>query len=412
MCVSNESCRECLASPATGASARLEIRVLGPVEVAWGGRPVDIGGVKARALMARLLIDRGLVVSVDRLVDSLWGDHDGDGAEIALRSTISRVRKRLRDAGAPEDLIVTRAPGYVLDAPAGVTDAQRFEQLVAEGRRQLSRRRPSEATMRLLSEAQELWRGQAYSEVRDEPFARAEARRLEELFLAATEARIDAELTLGRHEGLVGDLESLTSAHPIRERLWSQRMLALYRCGRQAEALRVYQDLRSTLVAELGIDPGHDVTWMEHAILTQDPALDFPVPVERDDETAAEFRRSTNRRIASERPRRWTRAPSSGAGRNRPLSATGGRPYERVRAASCWSTATPASGRPGWRPNWRAPSMPRARWCSGDDVTRTRWRRSSRSPRLSAGTSSCSRPTGSPGCRTGSSPSSPASSCV
>ena len=100
------------------------------MEVACDGRAVDIGGVKARALVARLLIDRGLVVSVDRLVDSLWGDHDGEGAEIALRSTISRVRKRLRDAGAPDDLIVTRAPGYVLDAPAEVTDLHRFEHLV------------------------------------------------------------------------------------------------------------------------------------------------------------------------------------------------------------------------------------------------------------------------------------------
>ena len=158
---------------------------------------------------------------------------------------------------------------------------------MTEGRRQLSRRRPSEAA-RLLGAAQKLWRGQAYSEVRDEPFARAEARRLEELLLAATEARIDAELTLGRHEGLIGELESLTSANPMRERLWSQRMLALYRCGRQAEALRVFGDLRSTLVAELGIDPGHDVTWMEHAILTQEPGLDFPVPPESEDDAAEE----------------------------------------------------------------------------------------------------------------------------
>ncbi len=273
--------------PAAPGAPALEIRVLGPVEVAWGGQPIDIGGFKARALIARLLIDRGLVVSVDRLVDSLWSDHEGDGAEVALRSTISRVRKRLRDAGAPEDLIVTRSPGYVLDAPAEVTDVHRFEQLVADGRRQLSRRRPSQAT-RLLREAQDLWRGQAYSEVRDEPFARAEARRLEELLLAVTEARIDAELTAGHHESLIGELESLTGANPMRERLWSQRMLALYRCGRQAEALRVFGDLRSILVSELGIDPGHDVTWMEHAILTQEPGLDFPVPPEREDEAAEE----------------------------------------------------------------------------------------------------------------------------
>ncbi len=275
------------AGPAASGAPPLEVRVLGPVEVAREGRVVDIGGVKARALIARLLIDRGLVVTVDRLVDSLWGDHEGEGAEIALRSTISRVRKRLREAGAPEDLILTRAPGYVLDAPAEVTDAHRFEQLVVEGRRQLGRRRPSEAT-RLLKEAQGLWRGQAYSEVRDEPFARAEARRLEELLLAATETRIDAELTMGLHQSLIGELETLTSANPMRERLWSQRMLALYRCGRQAEALRVFQDLRSILVAELGIDPGHDVTWMEHAILTQEPGLDFPVPPEHDAETAGD----------------------------------------------------------------------------------------------------------------------------
>jgi DNA-binding SARP family transcriptional activator/tetratricopeptide (TPR) repeat protein len=261
------------------AASMLQIRVLGPLEIAWDGKVVDLGGVKARALIARLLIDRGLIVSVDRLVDSMWGDHDGDGAEIALRSTISRLRKRLRQAGAPEDLIVTRAPGYALDVAAETTDVFVFEQMVADGRRLLGRRRPSES-LRALKAAQALWRGSAYSEVRDEPFARAEARRLEELLLAAIETRIDAEVTMGRHETLVGELETLTSEHPMRERLWSQRMLALYRSGRQAEALRVFQELRSTLVTELGIEPGQDVSWMEHAVLSQEPALSFPVPTE------------------------------------------------------------------------------------------------------------------------------------
>ena len=259
----------------------LEIRVLGPVEIAVGGRPVDVGGVKARALMARLLIDRGLVVSVDRLVDSLWADHDGSGAEIALRSTVSRLRKRLREAGAV-DPIVTRAPGYLLELPAEATDVFRFEQLVADGRGQLSRRRPREAT-RVLGEAQALWRGPGYSEVCDEPFARAEARRLEELLLSAIELRIDAGLTMGHHDALISELETLTGANPMRERLWSQRMLALYRSGRQAEALRVFQDLRTLLVDELGIEPGTDVTWLEHAILSQDPVLDFaPMPEQGD----------------------------------------------------------------------------------------------------------------------------------
>src|SRR5580658_3635199 len=145
------------------AASRLQIRVLGPLEIAWGGRVIDLGGIKARALIARLLIDRGLIVSVDRLVDSLWGDHDGDGAEIALRSTISRLRKRLREAGAPDDLITTRHPGYSLETPAEVTDAFRFEELVAEALRQLGGHRPTECT-RLLRQAQDLWRGAAYSE--------------------------------------------------------------------------------------------------------------------------------------------------------------------------------------------------------------------------------------------------------
>ena len=258
----------------------LEVRVLGPVEVVYDGRAVEIGGAKARALLARLLIDRGLVVPVDRLVDSLWEGHE-PGAEIALRSTISRVRKRLREAGAP-DVIMTRAPGYILDISAEATDVIRFESLVADGRRQLARRRPREAS-RLLDEAEGLWRGAAYSEVQNEPFARAEARRLEELRLSATETRIDAGLTLGHHDALAGELERLCSANPMRERLWSQHMLALYRSGRQAEALRVFQDLRSGLVVELGIEPGHDVAWLEHAILAHDPALIFPVPAEGGD---------------------------------------------------------------------------------------------------------------------------------
>jgi len=268
------------AGSAPSAVPRLEIRVLGPVEVAWDGSLIDIGGVKARALVARLLVDRNIVVSADALADSLWGEQDGSNAgQIALRSTVSRLRKRIRAAGGPEDVIVTRSPGYVLAIGPEVTDAHRFEQLVTAGRQALRDRRPADAA-RLFAEAESLWRGQAYWEVCDEPFARAEARRLDELRLSAVETRIDAELTLGGHAALAGELESLTSAHPLRERLWSQRMLALYRAGRQAEALRVFQELRRILVAELGIEPGHDVTWMEQAILTQDPALDFPVPPE------------------------------------------------------------------------------------------------------------------------------------
>ena len=340
----------------TPAAIPLEIRVLGPVEVVWNGRPVDIGGVKARALVARLLIDRGLVVSVDRLVDSLSRDNGGGGAEIALRSTISRLRKRLRDAGVPGDSIVTRAPGYVLDVADEVTDVFRFERLVAEGRHQLARRRPSESA-RLLKEAEDLWRGPAYSEVRDEPFARAEARRLEELLLSATETRIDASLTMGHHQALASELESLTSAYPLRERLWSQRMLALYRAGRQAEALRVFQDLRAILVAELGIEPGHDIAWLEHAILTQDPALDFPVPPEAGSGAPAYPPAATSpprsRAVVSGRhPREPVRRPRRASRR---CCGTGGPRCATAAGASSSSTETLGSERRASSSNWRAP---------------------------------------------------------
>ena len=390
------------AAPGASGVMRLEIRVLGPVEIAWDGEPVDIGGVKVRALIARLLIDRHIIVSVDRIVDSLWGDHDGPGAEIALRSTISRLRKRLRQAGAPDGVIVTRAPGYVLEAPAEVTDVFRFEHLVAEGRHQLGRRRPSEC-LRLLSEAEHLWRGPAYSEVHDEPFARAEARRLEELLLSATETRIDAGLTLGRHEDLAGELEALTSVNPMRERLWSQRMLALYRSGRQVEALRVFQDLRSILVAELGIEPGHDVAWMEHAILVQEPALDFPVPAEAgegdlDDAPPATSARGYEvRRSASPQQSRFV-----GRSRESALLGDWWTRCSTTAADCCWWMVIRASGSRAWWPSSPAPWTGMAHACCGAGATRIRSRRSSPLPRRSGGTSNRSRPTASRVCPIGS----------
>lgn len=276
-------------SLANADDASFDIRVLGPVEISWGGQVIDVGGFKAKALIARLLIDRNIIVSVDRLLDSLWSESREEGAEIALRSTVSRLRKRLRDAGATRDLIETRDHGYVLNATDDATDIFRFQGLVTDGRRQLTRHNP-QAAMRLLTEAESIWRGNAYSEVRDEPFARAEARRLEELRLTAVENRLDAELTLGHQSALVGELELLTHSHPMRERFWSQRMLALYRSGRQAEALRVFQELRSMLVDELGIEPGHDITWLEQAILEQNTALAYATPESPPVEDTAEDR--------------------------------------------------------------------------------------------------------------------------
>ena len=382
---------------------RLEIRVLGPVEIAWDGRAVDIGGAKARALVARLLIDRGLVVSVDRLVDSLWGEHDARGSRLALRSTISRVRKRLQAAGATDELIVTRAPGYLLEVPAEVTDAARFERLVTEGRRELGRRRPS-ATIRLLSEAEQLWRGPAYSEVRDDPFARAEARRLEELRLSATETRMDAGLTLGRHGALAGELESLTTAHPLRERLWSQRMLALYRSGPTGRG-----------VARLPGPARHPGGGARNR-----------AGARRDLDGACHLERGARARLPRS-PRAAGRGhgghgvgdraaglprPRAGAPPRHPLRrrettsrlscATGGRRSVPARAGCSWSKVTRASARPAWSQSWPAPSRRTGRWSCGVAATRIRSFPSSLSPRRSAITTSPSRPTRSAASRTGS----------
>lgn len=251
---------------------QLVVRVLGPVEVHWGRQSVDIGGAKPRALVARLAIDRNLTVAADRLTDALWPGHDSECADIDLRSAVSRLRKRLRNAGADQPLVVTRPAGYALEIEAHQLDAAQFEQWVSQARELHGGGHYQEASAALRM-ALGLWRGPALGEVRDEPFARAEARRLEELKMAATELRVDAELALGRHGELIAELEALSAEHPEREELWGQRMLALYRCGRQAEALRVYQTLRHNLIEQLGIEPGPDVARLEQQILTQHPEL-------------------------------------------------------------------------------------------------------------------------------------------
>jgi len=252
--------------------ARLAVQVLGPIEVHWDRRLVDIGGAKPKALIALLAIDRNLTVAADRLTDALWPGHDSECADIDLRSAVSRLRKRLRTAGADHPLIVTRSAGYALELEPDQLDAAQFEQWVAEAREDHGTGHFEEAAGRLRM-ALALWRGRPFGEAADEPFARTEARRLEELRLAAIELRVDAELALGRHGELVAELEALSDEHPEREELWGRRMLALYRCGRQAEALRVYQTLRHNLIEQLGIEPGPDVTRLEQQILTQHPEL-------------------------------------------------------------------------------------------------------------------------------------------
>jgi len=246
----------------------MEFRILGPLEVWDGGGEISLGGPKPRALLAVLLLHLNEVVPSDRLIDELWGEDSPEGAAGALRVNVSRLRKAL-----PQDLLTTRAPGYVIRVEPDELDLHRFERLVDEGRSLLTRGLAADASARL-HDALSIWRGPALADFAYESFAQAAIARLEEIRLAALELRIDADLALGRHDELVGELEALVAEHPLRERFRSCLMTALYRSGRQAEALDAYQDARRALVDGLGIDPSPALQELERAILRQDPSLD------------------------------------------------------------------------------------------------------------------------------------------
>jgi DNA-binding SARP family transcriptional activator len=242
----------------------VEFRILGPLEVVEGGRPLTLGGPRQRALLAILLTRANEVVSYDRLIDELWGAQPPRTATNALQYHVSQLRKTL----GPGEAIVTREPGYLIRVALHELDLLRFEQLVEE-----ARLAPADQAARLLREALGLWRGPALADLAGEPFAQAEILRLEELRLAALELRLETDLALGRHRELVGELEVLVHGHPLRERPRAQLMLALYRSGRQAEALDLYREGRRLLVDELGIEPGPELQELEKAILGHDPEL-------------------------------------------------------------------------------------------------------------------------------------------
>jgi len=243
----------------------MEFRMLGPLEVEDEGRVLPLRGPRQRALLAALLVAANEVVSDARLLEELWGDEPPASGQTALRVRVSQLRKLL---GAT---VLTRAPGYVLAIDPERIDASRFERLLDEGRALL--RSDPEQAAETLRNALALWRGPALADLVAEPFARAEAARLDALRLAALEARIDAELALGRHAELVPELETLVREQPLRERLRGQLMLALYRSGRQADALAAYREERELLADELGIEPGPELRELEAAILRQDTAL-------------------------------------------------------------------------------------------------------------------------------------------
>jgi DNA-binding SARP family transcriptional activator len=234
----------------------MEFRILGPLEVRDNGRIVDVGAAKQRALLAMLLLNANRVVSTDALIESLWGERPPETAGKALQVYVSQLRKALG-----RDRIVTRSPGYELLMAPDELDLQRFERLFANEE---------------YGEALRLWRGSPLAEFAYEPFAQSEIARIDELGQACLERRIDSDLSAGRHAELVGELEALVRAHPLRERLRAQLMLALYRSGRQADALDAYQAGRALLSDELGLEPAAELKELQRAILAHDPALALP----------------------------------------------------------------------------------------------------------------------------------------
>ena len=248
-----------------------EFRVLGPVEASVDGEPIALPAAKPRALFAALLLDRNRVVPVSRLIDDLWGEVPPETAMKALQGYVSQLRKAI----GPERLL-TRPPGYELRVEDGELDLDRFERLAREGRELLAAGDSKAASTRL-GEALELWHGAPLAEF-SEPFARDAGARLEDERLAALEERIDADLALGRHARLVPELEQLVAQEPLRERPRGQLMLALYRSGRQADALELYRRTRETLSEELGIEPGLELQELERRMLQHDPELERPRP--------------------------------------------------------------------------------------------------------------------------------------
>lgn len=253
----------------------MEFRVLGPLEVVVEGRTFALGGAKQRALLAILVLDANRIVSTDRLIDDLWGEEAADGAAHTLQVYVSQLRKALRTEGSPspDALLVRQGTGYVLRVEPGAVDLQHFERIAGEGRRALGAGDPERAS-EILREALGLWRGPPLPEFAHEAFAQPAIARIEDLWLSVVEDRIEADLALGGHAELVGELQTLVIEHPLRERLRGYLMLALYRSARQAEALHVYRDARQLLADELGIDPSPDLQRLERAILEQDPELE------------------------------------------------------------------------------------------------------------------------------------------
>jgi DNA-binding SARP family transcriptional activator/WD40 repeat protein len=305
---------------------RLEIRVLGSVDALVDGHALPLGGSKRRSVLAMLALRANTTVSSDELIDGLWGEHPPRTAGKNVQLYISGLRKAFADAHSEAE-ILTRGRGYELRLPQDAVDAARFERLVEEAARDGGR---ANGAARV---ALELWRGAPLPDVADEPFAGPEIRRLEELHLRAIELTLDAELAAGRHGEVTGELEALVAAHPLRERFQAQRMLALYRAGRQSEALEAYRQARERLVDEIGVEPGPELQRLHAAILAQDPSLDLVAPIE---ELPLELEGGSPLLAGRERELRWLRRrwDEARSGRARLALLSGPRGIGKTRLAA------------------------------------------------------------------------------
>jgi DNA-binding SARP family transcriptional activator len=265
----------------------MEFRILGPVEARSADETVALGSDKQRALLAILLLHANEVVSAERLIDGLWGERPPPTALRTLQAHISRLRKALDhragapvndrgepSTGGPNGALVTRGHGYLLRVAPGELDLDRFTGLVEQGHQALAAGDPGIAAQ-ILRDGLDLWRGPPLADFTYDEFARAAIARLEELHLGAVEDRIEADLALGRHQQLIGELHTLVEQNPLRERVRGQLMLALYRSGREAESLEIYQEFRNSLSRELGLEPGEALQRLGRSILMRDAALEL-----------------------------------------------------------------------------------------------------------------------------------------
>ncbi|MGO1053155.1 AfsR/SARP family transcriptional regulator [Crossiella sp. CA198] len=261
------------------APKEVVFRLLGPVEVRRGGLPIEVRAGKHRALLATLLLRANQVVPLEELTDRIWGEHPPARARGTLQTYVMRLRQALGDEPGPDQLVHTRPEGYLIRLTPAQLDLFAFRELLAQGRALAAQDDPAGEADRLRA-ALALWRGEALTGVPSDALRRDEAPRLAEERLQVLERRIEVDLQLGRHTELAGELQRLTAEHPLRERFWHQLMLALYRCDRQAEALRTFHQVSDTLAEELGIDPGEALRQLHRAILVNDPALAAPCPVD------------------------------------------------------------------------------------------------------------------------------------